>query len=162
MLGGVGHALVSAVEEAVFFHTVARLSQAELQVKGDDPWTEHYSALGPELGGTGQGGRNERLVAALTGFDAIIVAGQAKSHCVTWTVADLLAHLQAVNPAAVGRVYLLEDCTSPVVVPGAIDYTDEADRAFDQFQDAGMHRVTSSVPMREWPGAISQATGSSS
>ena len=27
MLGGIGHALVSAVEEAMFFHAIARASQ---------------------------------------------------------------------------------------------------------------------------------------
>ncbi len=49
MLGGIGHALVSAVEEAVFFHGVARYSQPDFQVKGDNPLTEHYSMLGPEV-----------------------------------------------------------------------------------------------------------------
>ncbi len=54
MLGGIGHALVSAVEEAFFFHGIARSSQPAFQVKGDDPLTEHYSALGPEVGGETQ------------------------------------------------------------------------------------------------------------
>src|SRR5205814_2014238 len=40
MLGGIGHALVAAVEEAVFFHSVARHSQPELEVKGRHPLTE--------------------------------------------------------------------------------------------------------------------------
>ena len=37
MLGGIGHALVPAVEEAVFFHGIARGVQAELIIKGDSP-----------------------------------------------------------------------------------------------------------------------------
>ena len=49
MLGGIGHALVSAVEEAIFFHGVARYSQPEFEMKGDNPLTEHYSMLGPEV-----------------------------------------------------------------------------------------------------------------
>ena len=49
MLGGIGHALVSAFEEAVFFHTIARKSQADFDIKGSNPLTEHYSALGPEV-----------------------------------------------------------------------------------------------------------------
>jgi len=32
----------------------------------------------------------------------------------------------------VEKVYLLEDCTSPVVIPGVIDYTDLADAAFGE------------------------------
>jgi len=46
MLGSIGHALVPAVEEAIFFHTIARLSQADFQIKGNNPLTEHYSAIG--------------------------------------------------------------------------------------------------------------------
>src|SRR5262249_48811422 len=51
LLGGIGHALVSAVEEAFFFHGIARSAAARFEIKGDDPLTEHYSALGPEVGG---------------------------------------------------------------------------------------------------------------
>ncbi len=49
MLGSIGHALVPAVEEAIFFHTIARFSQADFQIKGNNPLTEHYSAIGPEV-----------------------------------------------------------------------------------------------------------------
>ena len=49
-------------------------------------------------------------------------------------------------------VYLLEDCSSPVVVPGVVDYTDEADAAFERFAAAGMHVVRSTEPLAEWPG----------
>jgi len=52
MLGGIGHALVSAVEEAIFFHTIARRSQPDFQPMGRSPLTEHYSVLGPEVSGT--------------------------------------------------------------------------------------------------------------
>ena len=49
MFGSIGHALVPAVEEAIFFHTIARYNQAEFQIKGSNPLTEHYSAIGPEV-----------------------------------------------------------------------------------------------------------------
>ena len=49
MLGGIGHALVPSFEEAVFFHSIARYSQPDFQIKGDNPLTEHYSVLGPEV-----------------------------------------------------------------------------------------------------------------
>ena len=49
MLGSIGHALVPAFEEAMFFHSVARYSQPDFQVKGDETLTEHYSAIGPEV-----------------------------------------------------------------------------------------------------------------
>jgi nicotinamidase-related amidase len=150
MLGGVGHALVPAVEEAVFFHSVARHSQPEFQVKGDKPLTEHYSMLGPEVtegpDGDRLGGINTALVEKLMTFDAVVVAGQAKSHCMAWTIDDLLEERGLAE-----RTYLLEDCTSPVVVPGAVDYTDEADAAFERYADAGMHVVRSTDPVESWP-----------
>jgi nicotinamidase-related amidase len=156
MLGGIGHALVSAFEEAVFFHTIARYSQPYIYIKGNHPLTEHYSALGPEVA-TGPDGkellpRDERLFEKLLEFDVIIVAGQAKSHCVAWTVADLLTKITAKDKKLANRVYLLEDCTSPVVVPGVVDYTDEADSAFKRFAEAGMHIVRSTDSIYSWPG----------
>jgi nicotinamidase-related amidase len=156
MLGGIGHALVSAVEEAVFFHAVARQTQPRFEIKGNNPLTEHYSVLYPEVrtGPDGEpiaGGEAERFQHWLA-FDLIIIAGQAKSHCVAWTIDDLLTEVQAREPALVRKVYLLEDCTSPVVVPGVADFSDQADAAFRRFGAAGMHLVRSVFPIDTWPG----------
>ena len=155
MLGGVGHALVSAVEEAIFFHTIARSSQPAFQVKGDNPLTEHYSMFGPEImdgpDGTAIAGKNDLLIEQLHTYDAIVVAGQAKSHCVAWTIDDLLEGDDERVPALAPRTYLLEDCTSPVVVPG-FDYTEQANAAFERFAAAGMHVVASTEPIETWPG----------
>ncbi len=155
MLGGVGQALVSAVEEAVFFHTIARSSKPAFQVKGDNELTEHYSMFGPEItdGPDGEtiADRNDLLIDELYTYDAIVVAGQAKSHCVAWTIDDLLDGDDERVPALAPRTYLLEDCTSPVVVPG-FDYTEQADAAFERFAAAGMHVVRSTDPIESWPG----------
>jgi nicotinamidase-related amidase len=153
MLGGIGHALVSAVEEAIFFHGVARYSRPAFLVKGDNPLTEHYSMLGPEVtegpdGGT-LGGINSALIEKLLTFDAVVVAGQAKSHCMAWTIDDLLE-----KRGLAERTYLLEDCTSPVVVPGVVDYTEEADAAFERYEAAGMHVVRSTDAVESWPGLV--------
>ncbi len=154
MLGGIGHALVPAVEETLFFHSMVRYTQPHFRIKGESPLSEHYSVLGPELTHGPQGEvvakRDDTLLEELLGFDAVIVAGQAKSHCVAWTIADLLEGIRSRELA--GKIYLLEDCTSPVVIPGVVDYTDAADRAFRGFADAGMHVVRSVDPMSGWPG----------
>ncbi|HET6513996.1 MAG TPA: hypothetical protein VFG09_02465 [Thermodesulfovibrionales bacterium] len=156
MLGGIGHALVAVVEEAVFFHSVARYSRPDFQIKGDRPFTEHYSVLGPEVlkgpGGEPLGEKSDTFLRKLLDFDAVIIAGQAKSHCVAWTIDDLLEELLAQDRRLAEKVYLLEDCTSPVVVPGVMDYTESADAAFLRFADAGMHIVRSTVPLADWPG----------
>ncbi len=161
MLGGIGHALVPAVEEAIFFHSVARRSQADFQQKGHSPLTEHYSVFGPEVtrGPDGEllGALNTPLLEELLNFDAVLIAGQAKSHCVAWTIADLLSSYLRDERRLAEKVYLLEDCTSPVVVPGEVDYTDEADAAFERFAAAGMHVVRSTDPIENWPGLAASA-----
>jgi nicotinamidase-related amidase len=163
MLGGIGHALVSAVEEAIFFHTVARYSRPEFQVKGEHPLTEHYSMLGPEVteGPDGEplGAKNTELIETLLGFDAVVVAGQAKSHCLAWTIDDLLEDDDVRERGLAARTYLLEDCSSPVVVPGVVDYTEEADAAFERYTAAGMHVVHSTDPIERWPGLAARMSG---
>jgi nicotinamidase-related amidase len=154
MLGGIGHALVSAVEEALFFHCIARNSQTRFEIKGNNPLTENYSILRPEvLEGEDRlpiDQKNTNLIQYLFEFDAVIIAGQAKSHCVAWTIADLLTEIQAKDATLTKKVYLLEDCTSPVVVPGIVDYIEQANEAFQRFAAAGMHRVKSTQPIESW------------
>ncbi len=155
MLGGIGHALVAAVEEAIFFHNLARHSQTGFEVKGGNPLTENYSVLRPEvLEGADQqpiAQKNTRFIQKLLDYDIVIIAGQAKSHCVAWTIDDLLNEIKVQDPQLAQKVYLLEDCTSPVVVPGVIDFTDQADQAFSRFAQAGMHLVKSTDPIETWP-----------
>ena len=158
MIGGVGHALASLVEEALFFHCIARSSQTGFQVKGRHPLTENYSVFRPEVLDTYDGRpiatKNIDFIETLLSFEAVIIAGQAKSHCVAWTIDDLLAEILPQDPALVSKVYLLEDCTSPVVVPGN-DFTDQANAAFKRFAEAGMHVVRSTDPIEAWPDITS-------
>lgn len=154
MLGGIGHALVSAVEEAVFFHCIARGSQTRFELKGNNPLTENYSVLRAEVlegeDKTTIASKNTALIHKLLSFDAVIIAGQAKSHCVAWTIEDLLTEIKAIDPELAKKIYLLEDCTSAVVVPGVVDFTDQADAAFQNFAAAGMHLVLSTQPVADW------------
>ena len=156
MLGGIGHALVSAVEEAIFFHSMARKSQALFEIKGSNPLTENYSVLQPEVLDGADGNpiayKNAAFIDKLLDFDAVIIAGQAKSHCVAWTIDDLLTEIVARDSMLARKVYLLEDCTSPVVVPGVVDFTEAADAAFLRFAQAGMNVVKSTQSIDSWPG----------
>ncbi len=154
MLGSIGHALAPAFEEALCFPRDRPPQPARFQVKGECVLTEDYSALGPEVthdqDGRPIGAFNRALFDKLRTFDAVLIAGQAKSHCVAWTVQDLLDALLEHAPDETGRYYLLVDCMSPVVVPGGIDYTEIADAAFARFAAAGMHLVRSVDPVERW------------
>ena len=155
MLRGIGHAVVSIVDEAIHFHGVARQSEAGTEIKGGNPLTENYSVLSPEVldsaDGTAIAQKNARFIEKLLEYDMLIIAGQAKSHCVAWTIEDLLNEIMAKDPSLARKVYLLEDCTSSVVIPGVVDFTDQGNQAFERFRDAGMHLVKSTVPMEQWP-----------
>ena len=68
------------------------------------------------------------------------------------TIADLPTEIQVFDPALASKVYLLEDCTSPVVVPAVIDFTEQADAAYQRFAEAGMHLVQSTNAIANWKG----------
>ncbi len=86
--------------------SVAKLSlqsiKVNFEIKGGDPLTENYSVLRPEVLDDPEGQpiaqKNTQFIQKLLDFDAVIIAGQAKSHCVTWTIDDLLTEIQAQNP----------------------------------------------------------------
>jgi nicotinamidase-related amidase len=161
LAGGDGHALVGAVQEARLFQAWARSAQTWTEAKGSNPLTENYSALRPEVlrrhDGKPLDGLNERLVEALLSSGALVVAGQAASHCVRSTVEDLLEVILARDAALARRVYLLVDCMSAVAVPDGrggflADFTPQAEEALLRFEGAGMHLVRSADPLASWPG----------
>ncbi len=147
-----------AVEEAIFFHGIARHSLPNMEIKGDNQLTENYSVIKPEVMHDYKGGRiaekNSELIENLFKYDAIFIAGQAKSHCVAWTIDDLLNEISAMDSRLAEKIYILEDCTSPVVIPDGIDYTDQANDAFQRFSNKGMHVIRSTEPLQSLPGII--------
>jgi nicotinamidase-related amidase len=163
MLGSIGHALVPSVHEAVEFFNVARASQTGFEIKGGHPLTENYSVLSPEVTTTRGGAplpnasKNyrfiEKLIDSASGFDVIGITGQALSHCVAWTIDDLLKDILQKDPEAARKVHIISDCSSPVVTP-AYDFTADAEAALKRFEDAGMHIVRSTDPITSWPGYV--------
>jgi len=156
MLGSQGHALVPALQEAAHFHTIVRGSQTGFQIKGGHALTENYSVLAPEVmeGPDGRSigaSKNVRFIEALLKYDAVIVAGQAKSHCVAWSIQHLLDEIAQKDPALAAKVYVLQDCMSAVVTP-QIDFTDDADRTFAEFAKKGVNLVDTSTALEKWPG----------
>jgi nicotinamidase-related amidase len=159
LLGSEGYSLAGVIQEARLFHAFARLSRAAVEVKGATPLTEYYSVIGPEVltcfDGTPLASKNVDFLRILFESDAVLIAGQAASHCVKSTIEDLLAHL---GDYPAHKVYLLQDCMSAVTVPDPdrpgrflADFTPQAETALDRFRAAGMHVVSSTTPIAEWP-----------
>jgi nicotinamidase-related amidase len=151
LLGSDGHALAGVVHEARLFHAFARTSQSSVEVKGGNPLTENYSVLRPEVltrfDGAPLAQRNTGFIKTLLAADAVIVAGQAASHCVKSSIDDLLDEIVASDRALARKVHVLTDCMSSVVVPGAVDFTPQAEAALERFADAGMKLIKSTDPL---------------
>ncbi len=161
ILGSEGHALAGVVHEARLFHAFARSAQSAVELKGGNPLTENYSVLRPEVlvrhDGRPLAERNERFIDTLLAADAVIVAGQASSHCVKSSIEDLLAAIQARDPGLARKLYVLGDCMSAVTVPDGkggflADFTAQAEEALRRFAAAGVHLVRSTDPVEGWPG----------
>ena len=167
LLGSDGHALVGVIHEARMIHAYARTSQSNVEVKGGNPLTENYSVLRPEVtsrfDGPPLGQRNTQFLHTMLTADAVVIAGQAASHCVKSTIDDLLAEIVALDANLAKKLYLVTDCMSAVTVPDgkggfAADFTSDAENALQRFADAGMNLVTSTTPITGWPGLATKGT----
>ena len=159
-LGSEGHGLVGAVQEARLFFSYARGAETPILIKGTNALTEYYSVLSPEVlvrhDGEKLDERNETLIDWLLEADALIVAGQAASHCVRSTVDDLLAEMKSRGVSA-GKLHILADCMSAVAVPDpatpgafAADFTPDVETAMKRWQEAGVHIASSEDDASDW------------
>lgn len=159
ILGSEGHSLSGVIHEARMFHSYARLSEAPLEIKGESPLTEYYSAVGPEVetsfDGTPLAASNLDFLRVLDASDAVIIAGEAASHCVKSTLEDVLGDVES---GLARKIYILEDCMTSIAVSDpdrpaefAFDFGPETEEAMGRFTEAGMHIVESTTPIDEWP-----------
>jgi nicotinamidase-related amidase len=143
ILGSDGHALAGVIQEARMFHAYVRRAPNGVEIKGGHTLTENYSVL----------------VDALLAEDVLVVAGQAASHCVRFTLEDLLGEIRRRDASLARKLYLLTDCMSAVAVPDPerggrflADFTPQVEEALAGFAEAGMHLVDTRTPLSEWPG----------
>lgn len=154
--GGIGRALMPTLREAALFHELVRETPTRFISKGEEPLTEMFSVLSPEVDRLGErrlGGFDTALFEALLAHDRVYVFGQARSHCVRSTLEDLLAAIQARDPALARKVWLLEDAMSDVPpppltpLPAELDWPAQARAAMERFEAAGMRRVRCADPV---------------
>lgn len=71
----------------------------------------------------------------------LIIAGEAKSHCVLHSVMDIIDYAHRIGKKhRLSDVYLLEDCMSPVVT-NILDTTEYTETVYKTFGQAGINRV---------------------
>lgn len=134
--GTYGASLEGQFANIIYFHSVVRRTNVIRMVKGLYPATEMYGIFRPEYSKNIEA--NIRLLESMRHYDQIIIAGEAKSHCVLESVIQLVEYLKSVkdDPA---KIYLLEDGMSSI--PGFEDETEQAYRTL--VNNDGIHLVTS-------------------
>jgi len=147
MIGGVGNALDPELFSAVLWHSFARDVAPTWLNKGSIPTTEHYSIVQPEVPEHDQplGGKNRPFLDSLSQADVIVVAGEAESHCVLETLADIVEEF-AHTEGALQKIYFLSDCSSPVIHPD-IDFHALALEQFAKFEAQGVNFINSIDPL---------------
>jgi nicotinamidase-related amidase len=150
----VGHALVPSVDEAIFFHSIARFSEATILTKGRGV-SERYSPFEAEVADgpfVTIHQPDQPAIDALFAQDMNIIAGQSPSHCFGEAMYSIARRIEQTGDRRLAdRFYLLRDCGTPVVTP-VHDFTPEAEEMFETMAKLGMHIVESTTPMLEWPG----------
>ncbi|GKV66507.1 MULTISPECIES: cysteine hydrolase family protein [Sporosarcina] len=138
--GTYGAALEGQFSNIVHFHSMTRKSVIQKIVKGQDPLSEMYGIIKPEYAGEEQ--TNYAFLDSLHAYDKIIIAGEAKSHCVLESVLQIVEYNER-RPELLSKIYLLEDCMSSI--PG---FEESTERACKELQkNYGIHLVKSTEIM---------------
>ena len=109
-------------------------------VKGSNFKTEHYSAVKAEVEvpeDTSTHLNSKGLIDPLEKADIVVIAGQARSHCVANTVRDIMTVFASTDPDLIKKLYILEDAMSDVTT-----FEHLGDSFFDDFKKAGGNITT--------------------
>ena len=126
MQGTTGAALENQFANMIYFHSVARKAVVQRLVKGQDPMSEMYGIIRPEYDTKGY--MNLEFLNKLERFDKVLIAGEAKSHCVLESIKQILEYYET-RPEVTEKVYVLEDCMSSIS-----GYEDMANQMFEDFR----------------------------
>lgn len=116
-IGSWGHGIHADVLAACGDWQLQRQRAVHNVFKGTNPWTEHYSAIEAEVPDANDPSTllNTALLRALGQADALLIAGEASSHCVRSTTEHIVQHLPRLVPGwQARRIVLLTDGMSPV------------------------------------------------
>jgi nicotinamidase/pyrazinamidase len=110
IIGSAGAAIVDEIMQPVM-DWARKGNFFDIVVKGTNPLTEHFGALRANIPieGSPETQINNDLVRKLELFDNILIAGEAKSHC----VANTIKQLHEIN-GIIQKLVIFEDCMSDV------------------------------------------------
>ena len=112
LIGHRGHNVWSALHNAMGHWEAHRQRRVHYVTKGTNPRTEHFSAIRAEVIDPDDPttAPQTALINTLCTAELLLIAGEARSHCVANTVRDLVS----LRPEIAPRTLLLSDTTSDV------------------------------------------------
>jgi nicotinamidase-related amidase len=117
IIGSPGHNVHPEIQEAVSNWAETHMKEVLFVWKGQNCLTEMYSALRADVPivDDPRTHLNVNLIRTLRQSKRLFVCGQALSHCVNFTVRDLVEHYdEAEHDSRLGTITILRDGTSPV------------------------------------------------
>jgi nicotinamidase-related amidase len=137
LIGSFGYGVYPRVFEALVAWEEERFAVVDKVTKGSNYFTEHYSAVQADVPDDNDPDTqlNQKLIQTLEDADIIILAGEARSHCLANTVRDIADNF---GKDSIEKMHLLEDCTSDV--PG---FEDLGESFIKEMTERGMKIVNS-------------------
>lgn len=137
--GTFGAALEGQFSNMIHFHSIAKQSPIHKIVKGKDPLSEMYGIIKPEYDKNND--VNIELLEMLKGYDKLIFAGEAKSHCVLESLRQILEHYKE-DVSLTSRIYLLDDCMSSI-----LGFEEATEKALNEFKSLYNINIVNSQEM---------------
>ena len=142
LIGSWGYAVINQDPIAMMFDALLEWEKdfalVDYVTKGSNFWTEHYSAVQADVPDPQDPDTqlNMRLIETLQKADIILLAGEARSHCLANTVIDIANNFGEEN---IKKMVLLQDATSDVPdPPGTTMFTDIGEQFVSDMMARGM------------------------
>lgn len=128
-VGSWGWGIVPALDRSLSRWEREQFARVNYVVKGNNPWTEHFSAVMAEVPDPSDPSTqlNTRLVQTLEEADIIPISGEALSHCLANSTRDAAAAFT--DPKYIEKLVLLKDASANVT-------------GFESFGDAFIRDMT--------------------
>ncbi len=126
--GTFGNAIENQLSNIIYFHSTVRNSVLIRLVKGQDPLSEMYGIIKAEYDPENK--INTDFLNKLKKYDKIVIAGEAKSHCVSESIKQIVDYFDENNINKLKNIYILEDCMSNIT-----GFEAESEKEFKNFKE---------------------------
>lgn len=131
LIGSKGAALDDTIMEALLAWTHRTGRDYKAVIKGTNPLTEHFGVFRAQVpvANAPETDLDRPFLNDLAAFDQILIAGEARSHCVATSINQILKYAPELAP----KVTILSDCMSNVT-----NFEEVADPIFEEAEQKGM------------------------